>query len=132
MKAKTKKFHLGDILGVTTDIACYPNSFGGVCKLLHFMTGEDPFTHQAGRFADECKPYLLEQHKWLAEIQASDLKGEDNPQKMAALVAKYGEMHSVRPIHSEDHQVIDPQVEMAINHPEIEVVPLDLSDFDER
>jgi len=38
-------------------------------KLLNHMTGDSAFTHQLGRFADECKPWLLH---WFPELKMAN------------------------------------------------------------
>lgn len=59
---KTKKFHLGDILSITTGILFSPRGVEGVYDILGFMTGNDLYTHQLPRASDECLPHLKYQH----------------------------------------------------------------------
>ncbi len=68
---KIKKFHLGDVLSITTQRLVSPRHMVGVYDILNFMTGDNLFTHQLPRAANECKPYLLEQFPKLAEVDAS-------------------------------------------------------------
>jgi len=37
------------------------NGIGDLYEILEFMTGDAPYTHQLGRFSEECKPHLLRQ-----------------------------------------------------------------------
>jgi hypothetical protein len=66
MSRETKKFHIGDVLSITTGLLVSPDHIGGVYKILNYMTRDSLFTHQLGRASDECKPYLLKQFPWLA------------------------------------------------------------------
>jgi hypothetical protein len=53
-----KQFHLGDILSITTGKLLSPSKMDGVYSILNFMTGQELYTHQLGRAAEVCKPYL--------------------------------------------------------------------------
>ncbi len=69
---KTKRFPLRDLLTVTTGrLLTKPsangNSLGNIYKLLRWLTDDEPFAHQLGRFADECKPWLLKLFPELAK-----------------------------------------------------------------
>lgn len=67
-----KTFALRTILSVTTGrLLTEPqgerdNGIGRMYELLGHMTNDSPFTHQLGRFAEECKPWLL---KWFPELK---------------------------------------------------------------
>lgn len=118
MKAmkNTRKFHLANLLCVSTGFLFqepgtdYP--IDAVYNILDYMTGDSLQTVALGRAADECKPYLLEQHPFLKEISVEDMRGNKDLQawknRLAELVAKYGEFHEVRPMHFEDHEFLDP------------------------
>ena len=45
------------------------NGIADMYHLLRHMTGEFPFTHQLGRFAEECRPYLCD---WFPELRMAD------------------------------------------------------------
>jgi len=139
MTTETKKFHLANILSITTGMLCpHPNNkdypMRTVREILKFMVGEDTYTFALGRVADECKPYLLEAYPQLAAITSSDMEinGEFSQARFNELVAKYGAWFEVRPIHPEDHQQIDPQVELAMIAPHIECFQIDLDESDEE
>lgn len=122
-KRDTKKFHLGDILSVMTGVICLPNGFSGVKDILTFMTGESSHTTQCGRFADECLPYLQEQFPQLVAVTPDECLADsiEQCQKIIdRLVMQYGAWHTVRHIHPEDHQVLDPRIELAMQFPYIE------------
>lgn len=48
-----------------------------------WMTSDEPFTHQLGRFSDECKPWLL---RWFPELASCDA-GLEN---LDRLIAEHG------------------------------------------
>ena len=63
----TKKFHLSDILSVTTGRLVSTRHMDGIYDILNFMTGDNLFTHQLPRASKECEPYLLKQFPELAK-----------------------------------------------------------------
>lgn len=132
MNTETRKFHLGDILAITTGICCPPNRMEGISDILEFMTNDELYTTQLGRASDECKPYLLEQFPQLAEITATHLTYGDFELNFDRLVTLHGAFHEVRRIHPEDHQVIDPQTELAMTNPDLEVFNINLDDESEE
>jgi hypothetical protein len=122
----TREFHLGDILSITTELLVSPRHVGGVYDILNFMTGDTLWTHQLPRAGRECRPWLERQHPHLsASALAPDVealswrlsnRGEQPPepiveQWLAGLVEVHGEMHPVRPIPNEEHEVVDPFIE---------------------
>jgi hypothetical protein len=127
----TRSFHLGDILTVTTDRLVSPRHMDGVYDLLNHMTGDSLFTHQLGRASDECKPHLLAQHPDLAGIEVPDFDAirRDRVKAwvdewLARQVAQFGEYRDVTPMRPEDHTVINPLTELAMNYPNVTVVPV--------
>lgn len=68
---ETKSFPLRDVLSVTTGRLLTKgngpndNGIGAMYELLGWMTNDTPFTHQLGRFGNECKPWLL---RWFPEL----------------------------------------------------------------
>lgn len=71
---KTKAFSVRTILSVTTgrllteSAGPDDNGLGDMYRLLEWMTGESPFTHQLPRFGKECEPWLL---GWFPELAAA-------------------------------------------------------------
>ncbi len=71
---ETKVFPLRVLLTVTTGRLLTQsrgprdNGIGDLYELLGWMTNDEPFTHQLPRFADECKPWILQ---WFPELQTS-------------------------------------------------------------
>ena len=71
---ETKQFDLGTVLSVTTGRLLTKskkntNGIEDMYDLLGWMTNDQPFTHQLGRFAEECKPWLL---RWFPELTEID------------------------------------------------------------
>lgn len=57
------------------------NGISDLYELLEHMAGEAPFTHQLGRFGDECKPWL---YRWYPEL----VSVEGRLDKLADWIAK--------------------------------------------
>lgn len=74
-----KTFDLRTILTVTTGRLLTKrkgpkdNGIGDLYEILEHMTGEPPFTHTLPRFADECKPILLNDYPELEKVDVSIL-----------------------------------------------------------
>lgn len=113
---ETRRFHLGDILTVTTDKFLAVKGVDGVYDLLGFMTGDSVATHQWPRLSDECAPRLLEQHPELAQIVVPDWPERVAPGTvwawLAEQTARYGETLPVTPLAAVDHTSIDPITEL--------------------
>ncbi len=67
----TKRFSLRTILTATTGRFVTKdkegsNGIGDLYDLLGWMTRDTPYTHQLGRFNEECKPWLI---RWFPELQ---------------------------------------------------------------
>jgi hypothetical protein len=125
------RFHLGDILSVTTGYLVSPRHMDGIYDVLNWMTGDNLFTHQLPRASDECQPHLLAQHPDLASVDVPDFDGVSRDDVKAAVevwlseqVALFGEYRDVAPLADEDHTTINPLVELAMNHPHLEVTPI--------
>lgn len=98
---ETMKFHLGDILSVTTGI-CLPNPnskypIDGLHEILAFMIGvEELYEVELGGVADKCKPALLEQFPELAYINKTSILPGGWQVNFQKLVEKHGEWFEVR------------------------------------
>ncbi|HKM19995.1 MAG TPA: hypothetical protein VJY47_02105 [Candidatus Dojkabacteria bacterium] len=110
--SKSKAFHIGDILSVTTGYLLAPSHMEGVYAILNFMTNDNLFTHQLPRASKECQPFLLEQMPWLADISAEGVTKENFETWLNAIVQKYGETHEVKPLPVGSHLHIDPITEL--------------------
>ncbi len=128
----TKQFHLGDVLSITTGRLLSPEGIGGVYKILNFMTGDNLYTHQLGRVAEECKPFLLKQFPALASIDATEITRENASEWRDRQVAIHGDQFSVDTLPPDAHHVIDPLSELAEKvHPDRIVVLGPLSKGDQ-
>jgi len=95
-----QRFHLGDLLSVTDGHLVSPSHMDGVHRIIDYVTGVPHFTHQLPRGAEVVKPWLLEQHPWLAGITVpDDLRGNaDVDEFLESVVSQYGEFHDVTPL----------------------------------
>ena len=92
---KPRSFPLRVILTVTTGRLLTEgkgdndNGISDLYELLGHMTGESPYTHTLGRFAEECKPYL---YKWFPELAQAEaaLKSLDKWLKISPTCADEG------------------------------------------
>jgi hypothetical protein len=136
----SRRFHIGDILSITTGRLVSPRRMDGIYDILGYMTNDSPFTTQLGRFAEECRPHLEKQlgeaikpysevpegvndtlslYKWLHTV-TEGMKGDP-----FLKVGKIGE---------EDHAVMDPMTELELDHgPEImkKVISIDPHSFEQ-
>lgn len=132
---ETQRFNLAHILSITTMVLCplaknadYP--MRTVREILKFMVNEPDgiWTQSLPRVADECRPYLLEQFPQLANVTNEQLTYGDIETNMEKLIAIYGDEFNVCPIHHEDHQIIDPQIELAMLAPHVEYISVDFNE----
>lgn len=108
---KTKKYHLGDILSITTGRLVSLRHIDGVYDILNFMTNDNLFTHQLGRASQECKPELLKQHPKLKDIDTSKCNSETWEDWLQEQIEKFGEELSVKPIRTKRHTYKNPITE---------------------
>jgi hypothetical protein len=71
-----KKFHISDVLSVTTGRLVSSRHMDGIYEILNFLTGDNLFTHQLPRAMRECEPWLKTQYPQLMA---------DSPQMKTAL-----------------------------------------------
>lgn len=105
---KTRSFHIGDVLSITTGFLVSPRRMEGVYDILNFLTADDLFTHQLPRAAKECRPSILEQFPQLRGVDASGLNVQSVPAFLKRQVSLFGEYLMVRRMSSDRHQRIDP------------------------
>lgn len=105
---RSKKFHLGDILSVTTGRIVSPRHMEGIYDILDFITGENLYIYQVPRASRQCKPYLLKQHPQLAEVDASGINQDNWGEWLTKQVNKYGEQLPVIPLPEGVYEVKDP------------------------
>jgi hypothetical protein len=118
-------FHLGDLLSVTTGKLVSPSHIADVHRLLDHMTGDELFTHQLPRAFDECRPALLAQYPFLAEIEAPEFRDEEHVWHwLAEQVQAHGAEFEVQPLDPADHTYISPFAEIRIMAPHMTVIPV--------
>ena len=61
------KFHILDVLSITSGKLLSLEKMDGLYKILNFLTGEDLYTHQLIRASKTCKPYLLKTYPVLVD-----------------------------------------------------------------
>lgn len=120
----SKKFHLGDVLSITTGRLVSPRYMDGVYDILNFMTGESLFTHQLLRAGDICKPVLFEQYPQLKEVDASVVNEKNYEQWIKEQVAKYGEKLSVSPLAVGQYETKNFLQELHEMAPHSKVIPI--------
>lgn len=123
----TGKFHLGDILSITTGVLLSPDHMDGVYRILQFMTGEPLWTHQLPRAANECTPSLLEQFPQLVGIEVPELNGAAEAERwLAEAVTRLGEWFEVKPLNPKDHTSIEPVAELQMLRPGMKVLTVEV------
>lgn len=124
--SETRKFHLGDVLSISGEKLVSPRHIEGVYDILNYMTGDSLFTHQLPRAMRQCRPVLLDQHPWLAEIDESRVDGTNWREWLASQVEKYGEQIEISPLKY--YESVDPIEEAEAIVGKDRVIVVDTSD----
>lgn len=109
-----KKFHISDILTVTTGKMLSTRNMEGLYEILNYMTGDNLYTHQLSRALKECKPYLLEQHQELERVTGEGVTTLNLLAWIKESEKLFGEYLEVKKIPKEAHELIDPIAELII------------------
>lgn len=132
----SKAFHIGDLLSVTDGRLVSPNHIGGVYEVVDFVTGEAHMTHQLPRAMDDVRPWVLDQHPWLADVvfdfDIPDDCDRDEAQGvvfgwLARVSAQYGETHDVKPMPLGMYLGREPIAELREMAPHMKVITVDPS-----
>lgn len=126
-----KDFHISDIISVTTGRLVSSRHIEGIYDILNFMTEDNLFTHQLPRAMKDCEPSLRRQFpqlfpdqpvmsKCLQELdnQREGINGKDLTKAINEWVEcvriTFGlpEHLQVEPLHTGEHQEIDPIQEL--------------------
>lgn len=125
----SRSFHLGDILTVATGSLVSPRHMDAVYDLCNFMTGDNLYTHQLPRAAQECQAEIYRQHPDLRDVVVPDFSTvpRDRVDRavsdwLAEQVARFGEYRDVVPLAAGDHTRIDPLAELAMRFPKKPVI----------
>jgi len=98
--SKTKEFHLGDILSVTTGRLVSHDGMVGVSNVLEFMLDSSVFDVMFKIAAETCTPHIFEQHPELINIDASEVTTDNWEEWLNEQIEQYGETLSVAAIRS--------------------------------
>lgn len=122
----SRRFHIGDILFITTGRLTSPRGMDGIYDILGYMTDDSPFTTQLGRFAEECKPYLEQQLGEAIKLYS------EVPETITDSLSLYRWLHTVTEgmngdpflkvgkVGEKDHAAMDVMTELELDHgPEI-------------
>lgn len=133
----TKRFHLGDLVSVTTGCLVSPNHMGGVHAVVDFVTGQPHMTHQLPRASREVAPWLLEQHPWLSDVAIDFTIPEDATRDEAWLVvaswleratARWGEYHEIKPMPLGMYVGREPIAELREWAPHAQIIAVEVPD----
>lgn len=86
-----KKFHLSDILTITTGKLVSTRHMEGVFDILNYMTDDNLFTHQLPKANQECIQYLLEQYPQLKDINSNEVNSNNWKEWLNEQINKFGE-----------------------------------------
>jgi len=108
--AKSSRFHLGDILSVTSGIIISPKGEKAVQELLSFMKGEEVGTSESElrQAMKECHNSLLIQCPKLRKLDPSMIDGTMIPSWLKHQIREHGDYHSIRPLQRKQQQAISP------------------------
>jgi hypothetical protein len=123
-------FPLGDILSITTERLVSRDHMDGVYKILGYMTGDELFTHQLPRAAEECRPALLVQHPQLRDVDVPfAFTGDGHVYEwLAEQEARFGAELDVDPLVLKQGDYSDPIGEMVARFGPDKVLPIVLGD----
>ena len=83
------------------------NGIDQIYEVLGWMTDDLPFTHQLGRFAEECKPWIYQWHPEIIEADkmienklTEKCEAEDVEACQAEIIAKFGETITLQKVPS--------------------------------
>ena len=123
------KFHISDILTITTGRLVSTRHIDGVYSILNFMTGDNLYSHQLPRAMQECKPWLLRQipelvpcgvpgslknlDGWMAKAPTCPSEGIKMwLTELKLMFPKLRNEYEVQPIPRDDHERKDPFSEL--------------------
>jgi hypothetical protein len=85
-----KKFHLSDILSVTTATLVSTNKMRGLYEILNFIKNENLFSHQISDAIRECKKVILKQHPSLSKIESECLNSVNYKDWLDKQISEFG------------------------------------------
>ena len=105
-----KKFHIGDILSVTTGKLVSPRHIDGVYDILGYMSGAggSVWTHELPVLSDKYKPYILEKYPELKGVNTDNVNVDNWEEWLNEKVAEFGEKLEIPKIGEGRKEMDDP------------------------
>ena len=119
-----RKFHIGDVLYITTGIPLSRNHIAGVYEILDHMTGVPLMTHQLPRARETCRGPLLQQHPDLENIVVPKLSGQDEVNRyLLTLENAFGSPYRmIYPLPKGIYEQMDPITELKSMRPDAKIL----------
>ena len=134
-----KKFHIGEILTITTGVMVTPNGVGSIYEILDWMTDEQLFTHQLPWASKQCEPILKDLYPGLAEVKIPDatnvpegMQAEFWQKWLAEQVLQFGEQLPVPKLinHTAVNPISELQEMLEKNNSSAKIILLDPESLD--
>lgn len=90
-----RRFHITDILSITTGRLVSSRGTEGVNDILEYMTGTPIFEHQVSKARETCAPVLLAEYPYLAEVNCQGVDEDNFAERMIIWINLFGEHLSV-------------------------------------
>ncbi|AOY74740.1 hypothetical protein [Clostridium formicaceticum] len=97
-KIISQKFHIGDVLSITTGKLVSTRHMDGIYDILKFMTGRSVFTHEIPDFIRECQKFLLEQFPQLTHANADQVDENSLESWIKEQEKTYGKELDIKPL----------------------------------
>ena len=96
------RFHLSDVLSVTTGMLVSTRNMRGVYDILNHMVGSEVYTHNIPKAISVCCPSILRQYPELAEVSIDvELDEDARAEWLQKQIDKYGEFLDILPLPEE-------------------------------
>lgn len=90
-----RRFHITDILSITTGRLVSTRGTEGVSDILEYMTGAPIFEHQVAKAREACAPVLLAEYPYLAQVDCQDVDEDNFAERTTIWINLFGEHLSV-------------------------------------
>jgi hypothetical protein len=127
-----RTFHISVVLSVLTGrLLC---KMDDIYDILDYMTNDELYTHQLPRVSQEIAPHIWEQTQLPKEIeqQCAELLSKQSEEYYAQFInemaTQYGDYFELYPVHSEDHEQIDPVDELLQMRPDAKIIAVNDQD----
>jgi hypothetical protein len=125
-----RKYHLSDILSITTGKLVSIKHIDGVYDILNYLTGVNLYTNEIPRALKECKVYLLEQFPQLKEVNADGVNGYNIYEWVESQIKIFGEYLEVDKLPVGIYEYKEPKVELAETMKKSQtIITQNISDF---